>query len=39
MMVATRKQPMIYDHSKPHNLADEQRDELMAMAIASMMPV
>jgi hypothetical protein len=30
---------MIYDHSKPHNLADEQRDELMAMAIASMMPV
>jgi len=35
MMVATRKRPMIYDHSKPHNLADEQRDELMAMAIAS----
>ena len=30
---------MIYDHSKPHNLADEQRDELIAMAIAvTMMP-
>jgi hypothetical protein len=25
---------MIYGHSKAHNLADEQRDELMAMAIA-----
>jgi hypothetical protein len=35
VMVATLKQPMIYDHSKPHNLADEQREELMAMAIAS----
>src|SRR6266478_2703531 len=29
------KQPMIYDHAKPHNLTDEQRDELIAMAIAS----
>jgi hypothetical protein len=30
---------MIYDHAKPHNLADEQRDELIAMAIAvTMMP-
>ena len=39
IMVATRKQPMIYDHSKPHNLADEQRDELIAMAIGvTMMP-
>jgi DNA-binding IclR family transcriptional regulator len=30
----TRKQPMIYDHSKPHNsyLADEHRGELIAMA-------
>jgi hypothetical protein len=30
---------MIYDHSKPHNLADQQLDELTAMAIAvTMMP-
>ena len=28
MMVATRKQPMIYDHSKPHNLADEHSTSL-----------
>ena len=39
MMVATRKRPMIYDHSKPHNLADEQLDEFIAMATAvTMMP-
>jgi hypothetical protein len=30
---------MNYDHAKPHHLADEQLDELMAMAIAvTMMP-
>ena len=30
---------MIYDHSKPHNLADEHSSELIAMAIAvTMMP-
>jgi hypothetical protein len=30
---------MIYDHAKPHNLADEQLDELIAMAIpVTMMP-
>jgi hypothetical protein len=30
---------MIYDHSKPHNLADEQLDEPIAVAIVvTMMP-
>ena len=30
---------MIYDHLKPHNLADETLDELIAMAISlTMMP-
>ena len=28
MMVATLKQPMIYDHAKPHNLADEHSTSL-----------
>jgi hypothetical protein len=39
MKLRTRKQSMINDYSKPHNLADERLDELIAMATAvTMMP-